>query len=43
VPIADPIEPAPVVAATVASSASPRRTQAMIDLLRQLEPSPAPL
>ena len=42
-PIADPIEPAPVVAATVASSASPRRTQAMIALLRQLEPSPAPL
>ncbi len=43
VPIADPIDPAPVVAATVASSASPRRTQAMIALLRQLEPSPAPL
>ena len=40
VPIADPIEPAPVVAATVASSASSRRTQAVIALLRELDPSP---
>lgn len=40
VPIAEPIEPAPVVAATIASSASPRRTQAVIALLRELDPSP---
>ena len=37
------VEPAPVVAATVASSASPRRTQAMVALVRSLEPSPVPL
>ncbi len=43
VPIADPVEPAPVVAATVASSASPRRTNAVIALLRSLDPSPAPI
>jgi DNA-binding transcriptional LysR family regulator len=39
VAIADQIEPAPVVAATVAGSASPRRTQACIEMLRQLAPA----
>ena len=38
VAIADPIEPAPVVAATVAGSASPHRTLACIELLRGLAP-----
>lgn len=41
VPIAEAIEPAPVVAATVAGAASPRRTHAMIALLRELDPSRA--
>lgn len=40
-PIVEAIEPAPVVAATVASAASSRRTQAVIALLRELDPSPA--
>ena len=40
VAIADAIDPAPVVAATVASSATSRRTQAVIALLRELDPSP---
>lgn len=42
IPIADAIEPAPVVAATVASAASSRRTQTIIALMRDLDPSPAP-
>jgi DNA-binding transcriptional LysR family regulator len=41
--IEEPIEPAPVVAVTVAGSASPRRTQAVIALLRDLDPTPAPI
>lgn len=40
--IAEPIEPAPVVAATVASSAAPRRTLALVALLRELDISVDP-
>ncbi len=40
VAIADPIEPAPIVAATVARSTLSRRTAAVIDLLHELSPSP---
>lgn len=39
VDIADPIQPAPVVVATVAGSEPARRTTAMIELLRGLRPS----
>jgi DNA-binding transcriptional LysR family regulator len=39
VAIADPIDPAPVVAATVARSTLPRRTDAVIALLREFDPS----
>jgi DNA-binding transcriptional LysR family regulator len=41
VAIADRIEPAPVVAVTVGRSTSPRRTNAVIALLHELDPSPA--
>jgi DNA-binding transcriptional LysR family regulator len=40
VAIADPIDPAPVVAATVARSSLSRRTNAVIALLHELDPSP---
>lgn len=43
IPIDEAVEPAPVVAATVARSSAPRRTNAVIALLHELDPSPGVL